>query len=103
VLHYLDDEGQRQALERVATAVAPGGVALIRTTLREGGWRFAMTRLEESLIHFCRWIPFDGSNFPTREKVCAPFREAGFAEDVRPMWGWTPFNSYLFTFRRPEA
>ena len=24
----------------------------------------------------------------------------GFTAEVRPMWGLTPFNSYLFVFRR---
>lgn len=101
VLHYFSDEQQQQLLEKMAASVAPGGVVLIRVTLNEPTFRFAMTRLEEWFVKFVRWIPVTGSNFPTREEVAAPFRQAGFEEDIRPMWGMTPFNSYLFSYRRP--
>ena len=34
-------------------------------------------------------------------KFLLPFQaEEVLVGDIRPMWGWTPFNSYLFTFRR---
>ena len=103
VLHYFDDAAQGALLRRIAASVAPGGLALVRVTLQEPTWRFALTRAEEWLIHQVRWIPWMGSNFPTRDEVIAPFREAGFAVDVRPMWGRTPFNGYFFSFRRPEV
>ena len=100
VLHYFTDEEQQQLLEKMAASVAPGGQILIRVTLNEPTLRFALTRLEEWFVKFSRWIPTSGSNFPTRDEVAAPFRRAGFQEDIRPMWGITPFNSYLFTYRR---
>lgn len=100
VLHYFDDDAQQEWLRRIAASVAPGGVAILRVTLHEPNWRHAMTKAEEWLIHRSRWIPWAGWNFPTRDEVCAPFRDAGFSVEVRPMWGWTPFNGYLFTFRR---
>lgn len=102
VLHYFNDAGQRDLLEAVADRVAPGGVALIRIALQENNWRFAVTRFEEELIKVARWIPVQGRNFPTRVEVLVPFEERGFGTECRPMWGLTPFNSYLFTFRRPE-
>jgi trans-aconitate methyltransferase len=101
VLHYFSDEQQQQLLEKMAASVAPGGVVLIRVTLNEPTLRFALTRLEEWFVKFSRWIPVTGSNFPTRDEVAAPFRRAGLEEDIRPMWGMTPFNSYLFSYRRP--
>ena len=103
VLHYFDDAAQDALLRRIAASVAPGGMALLRISLNEPTWRFAMTRAEEWLIPYFRWIPWSGSNFPLRDEVCTPFREAGFAEEIRPMWGWTPFNGYFFLFRRPGS
>ena len=58
--------------------------------------------MEEWFVHFSRWIPKRGWNFPTRDEVLLPFGEEGLAGDVRPMWGRTPFNSHLFTFRRKD-
>lgn len=100
VLHYFSDEQQQLLLEKMAASVSPGGMAVIRVTLAEPSWRFKLTQLEEWFVKFSRWIPVTGSNFPTRDEVAGPFRRAGLEEDIRPMWGMTPFNSYLFTYRR---
>lgn len=101
VLHYFDDAEQKRLLENVAHRVAPGGAALIRIALEENNWRCTLTRWEEELIKWAKWIPVQGRNFPTRDEVMAPFLEQGFTADCRPMWGLTPFNSYFFAFRRP--
>jgi len=100
VLHYFSDEQQPQLLKKIAASVAPGGVALIRVALNQPNLRYAVTQLEESFVKLVRWIPTTGRNFPTRDEVVAGFPEMEFAADVRPMWGCTPFNSYLFSFRR---
>ena len=100
VLHYFNDKDQERLLRKIAASIAPQGVALIRLALNEPNWRFAATKAEEWFVHFSRWIPIRGGNFPTREEVSLPFAEKGLGVEVRPMWGWTPFNSYLFTIRR---
>jgi len=41
-----------------------------------------------------------GGNFPARDEVTLIFAQEGLDVEVRPMWGWTPFNSHLFTIRR---
>lgn len=102
VLHYFSDDDQQRLLQKIADSLAPDGVALIRVTLADKSWRFRATQLEEWFVQASGWIPTSGWNFPTREEVGRPFRAAGFLEDARPMWGITPFNSYLFTFRRPS-
>jgi SAM-dependent methyltransferase len=102
VLHYFSDEDQKRLLKKVAASIAPRGVALIRLALNESNWRFAATKLEEWFVHFSRWIPQCGRNFPTREEVLSPFSEESLASEVRPMWGFTPFNSHLFAFSRKE-
>ena len=39
-------------------------------------------------------------HFPDRAEVEAPLRDAGLGVDVRPLWGDTPFNSFLLVARR---
>ena len=103
VLHYFSDAEQQVLLDRIASSIAPGGVALIRVTLNEPSWRFACTKIEEWFVHASRWIPVQGWNFPHKEEILAPFQRAGLEAECRPMWGWTPFNSYLFTVRRSKS
>lgn len=103
VLHYFNDTDQQLLLRKIARSVAPGGVALIRGALAEPNWRYALTRAEEWFVQFSRWIPKSGWNFPTRDEVSHAFLGKGFSIEVSPMWGITPFNSYLFTFRREAA
>jgi 2-polyprenyl-3-methyl-5-hydroxy-6-metoxy-1,4-benzoquinol methylase len=100
VLHYFSDSDQERLLRKIAASIAPQGVALIRLALNEPNWRFAATQAEEWFVHFTRWIPLQGKNFPTRDEVSLPFAQEGLQIEVRPMWGWTPFNSHLFTIRR---
>lgn len=101
VLHYFDDGQQQRLLEKIAASLAPGGTALIRVTLNDRSWRFRATKLEEWFVHASGWIPTSGWNFPTRDELGRAFSSAGFTGEARPMWGITPFNSYLFVFRRP--
>ena len=100
VLHYFNDDDQKRLLRKIAASIAPEGVALIRLALNEPNWRFAATKAEEWFVHFTRWIPVQGKNFPTRDEVSLPFAQEGLQVEIRPMWGWTPFNSHLFTIRR---
>jgi hypothetical protein len=41
-------------------------------------------------------------HYPSIDEVTAPFRARGLSVEVRPLWGRTPFNSYLFVVR-PSA
>ena len=101
VLHYLDDANQRRLLDDVAARVPPGGWAMIRNGIRDGGLRYRITYTEELFVRAIGWIKGEGViNFPTREAVAAAFRQGGFEEEIRPLWGRTPFNSHLFVFRR---
>ena len=110
VLHYLPFESQAHALREAAERVAAGGALVIRTCLADGSWRFRATQAEEWLLHAAGWMRRDGTRFiPRREQVEAPLRDAGLAVASRPLWGATPFNSYLFVAKRtgsgplPEA
>ncbi|HEX6177847.1 MAG TPA: class I SAM-dependent methyltransferase, partial [Thermoanaerobaculia bacterium] len=101
VLHYFTDDEQERIVDNIARAVPPGGVAVIRDAVRDGSLRYRLTAAQETFSRAVRWLKAERLNFPTRERIAAPFRRRGFSEDVVPMWGKTPFNNYLFVFSRP--
>jgi SAM-dependent methyltransferase len=103
ILHYFRDQEQSAILENIAAAVPPGGVAIIRDAVRDGSLRYRITKLQEMFSRAIRWLKAERLNFPTRERIVAPFRARGFAEEIVPLWGRTPFNNYLFVFRRESS
>lgn len=101
VLHYLTNESQHLLLTSIAEKVPPGGIVIIRNAPNDGSWRYRLTWLEEVFVRAIGWIGGGGIiNFPNIDAIAAPFRQRGFAEEIKPLWGGTPFNSYLFCFRR---
>ena len=103
VLHYFAPDAQRALLERLADQVPAGGWCILRATPADRTWRYRATQLEERFAHAVRWMRRPAVAFPSRESVVQPFERAGFVSEVRPLWGRTPFNSYLFAFHRPTA
>lgn len=100
VIHYLDDAQQIRLLHRVADSLSPNAHALIRLTLKNDSWRFKATQWEERLIHLSGWIATKGWNYPTREEIERPLLEKHCQVSLRPLWGNTPFNSYLCSVTR---
>ncbi len=98
VLHYFSDDDQARILRNAASAVAYGGLVVIRDAIRDGSLRYRITAMQERFSRAIRWLRAERLNFPSQSQITAPF--AGFVEEVVPMWGGTPFNNYLFVFRR---
>jgi len=101
VLHYFEPKRREEFLGEVIARVAPRAAAYIRTTPRDGSWRYWVTQLEEVFVRASRWIVGGAWNFPTVEEIVRPFERAGFDIRKEPMWGRTPFNSVLFECRAP--
>jgi len=101
ILHYMDRALQRGVMESAARRLAPGGRLFIRTTFRDGSWRYFATLLEEVFVRSVGWIQGGRCQFPTLEEIRDPFDELGWEIAVSPMWGRTPFNSHLLEIRRP--
>ena len=95
VLHYLDAEDQQRMLHRLAEAADEGSLVLIRTGLRGTGWRYAATLIEEWWTRATGWIRGGQINFPTREEILSVFEDRGLHAEISPLWGRTPFASYL--------
>jgi 2-polyprenyl-3-methyl-5-hydroxy-6-metoxy-1,4-benzoquinol methylase len=101
ILHYFDAGSQRLILNNAARAVPPGGAVIVRQPLRDESWRYRLTAVVDSLARTVRWMKAESLNYPTREELVAPF--AGFTQDIRPMWGRMPYNTYFAVFTRPAA
>jgi SAM-dependent methyltransferase len=95
LLHYFHGEEQARIL---ANAAANANTVIIRDAIRDGSWRYRITYMQEMFARALRWLRADLLHFPTREDVIRPF--VGFHVDVVPLHGRTPFNNYLFVFRR---
>jgi SAM-dependent methyltransferase len=100
VLHYFAPEVQQRLLKDIAARVAPGAFCILRLTPRDGSWRFRATQLLESFARGIGWMTRPAVTFPTLESVAACFPALEFEHEIRPLWGRTPFNSWLLAFRR---
>jgi SAM-dependent methyltransferase len=101
ILQYFDAPSRRRILENAARAVPPGGIVIIRQAVRDRSWRYRFTQFVDASARVVRWMKAENLDFPTREEIAAPF--AGFASEVRPLWGRMPYNNYLLVFMRPAA
>lgn len=99
MLHYLPAPVQQQLLRDAAARVAPGAALVIRSVLHDRSWRFGVTRFEEFFMHAVRWMPRGAVHYPELGEIEAPLMAAGMRVRVTPLWGNTPFNSYLIVAR----
>jgi SAM-dependent methyltransferase len=98
LLHYFTSEEQSEIL---ATAAAHATTVIIRDAIRDGSWRYRLTYAQEMFSRSVRWLRAERLHFATRDDLTKPF--AGFDVEVVPLYGRTPFNNYLFVFRRSAA
>lgn len=98
LLHYFRGVDQAAIL---AAAAANAKTIIIRDAVRDGSWRYRLTYAQETFSRAVRWLRAERLHFLTREEIVRPF--AGFDAEVVPLYGKTPFNNYLFVFRRSNA
>ena len=95
LLHYFRAEEQARILE---SAAKNASMVIVRDAIRDGSWRYRFTYLQETFSRLVRWLRAERLHFPTRDDVMRPF--GSFDAEVVPLYGRTPFNNYLFVFRR---
>ena len=100
VLHYLQPVDQNHLLFRLAEQLVPGSMLLLRDCPCDRGMRYTATFLAEKFAQLISWNVSAPLHFPSRESVLRNFSPNEFTHDVKPLWGATPFNNHLFTFRR---
>lgn len=101
ILHYLTADLQQSVLRSASQRVAPGACLVIRSVLRDGSWRFAVTRVEEIFMQSIRWMRYGVQHYPGPEELHDSLTASGLNVEIRPLWGRTPFASYLIVARRP--
>ena len=97
-------------LAGLASGESDAAVAFIRRYQRRV-YGLAMTILsdssaaedvaQETFARGVRWLKAERLNFPRRETIVEAFR--GFESEIVPLWGRTPFNNYLFVFKRASS
>lgn len=103
VLHYLDRDDQHALLAAAADRLAGDGLLLIRSVLRDASWRYRVTLAEERMLAFAGWMRTPARHVPTRAELESALKDAGLSAAARPLWGRTPFNSWLLVARRAPA
>jgi len=103
VLHYLPARAQAALLSLLARRVAPGGILLIRDSIREMRPRYWITWLAEKFAQTISWNVDGALHFPSRDSIDDVFDHREFERESHPLWGRSPFNNHIFIFRRNAA
>lgn len=98
LLHYFRASDQAAIL---AAAAANAKTVIIRDAVHDGSWRYRLTYAQETFSRAVRWLRAERLHFLRRDEIVRPF--TGFDVEVVPLYGKTPFNNYLFVFRRSNA
>lgn len=98
VLQYFTPAGRAGILKNAREAVPAGGLLIVRSGLRDGSWRYRLTWTVDFLTRLVRWMSAERLRFPTREEIIGELDD--FSAEVTPCWGRTPYNNYLFVFRK---
>ncbi len=100
VLHYLPAAAQEALVERVAEALEPSGVLLVREADAALGPRFLLTRAAERLCALARGHWRQGFHFRSVAEWRRRLEAAGLTVTDRPMWAGTPYANRLLEARK---
>ncbi len=98
ILQFFTPAEQETLLKLAASRVAPGGMLIIRSGLRDATWRFKITVLGDWLAKATLWMKAAPTHYPTADdfqKILSPFGSV----EISPLWGGTPFNNHLIILR----
>ena len=101
VLHMLPYEEQDRVLARIAGALEPGGVLILREADASGGWHFRLTHVGNWLKGVVEGNPARRFYFRTLGGWAARLEELGFAVHSISLEQHTPFANVLIEARRP--
>lgn len=102
VLQYCDEQDQRSILRKTARAVAPGGLLIIRSGMKDASRRSKVSKCIDCIACLTSWMKFSSHEFPPQDFVSEILKCEGLQRESRPLWGNTPFNNYLLSYRRPQ-
>ncbi len=101
ILQFFPAPQQEKLVREAALRVSPQGCLILRSGLRGPGWRFQVTRAADYFAKLAFWMKSAPVAYPDQKTLAAWLQDAGLSGEIRPLYGRTPFNNYLFAFRRP--
>ena len=103
VLHYLTAAEQEILVARIADALEPGGILLVREADAALGTRFLLTRAAERFCALARGHWRQGFHFRSADAWQRLLEAAGLTVTERPMWAGTPYANRLLEARKPPV
>ena len=103
VLLYLDESEQLRVLDRVASALEPGGLLLLREADASAGIAFQVTRWSERVACAMRGDFARSLRYRSAIQWVAELEQRGLAVSAEPMSEGTPFANVLFVARKELA
>lgn len=100
VLHYLPAAAQEDLLARIATALEPGGLLLIRDADADGGWRFTATRIQERVSALARGHWKQRFHYRSQREWMEMLERRGLKATAEPMAQGTPYSNVLIAGRK---
>ncbi len=100
VLLYLSQERQRAVIDHAVRHLAPDGMLIVRSVLREPNWRYQATRVSEFFLRISGWMRVGAQHYPSADELRAPLEAAGLQVTIRPLHGHMPYNNYLVVAQR---
>ncbi len=100
LLHYLPAAEQEGLVGRVAGALEPGGVLVLREADAALGWRFALTRAAERLCALARGHWRQRFHYRSAGGWRRLLERHGLEVSERPMWAGTPYANRLVEARK---
>lgn len=101
-LHYFDHARQRQVLERIRAALAPGGLFITRIGDAGAGLPFQLSQWVDRIVTWGRGHRMPPLYCRSLADWRALLAEVGFEVSSQPMSGALPFANVLLVCRVPE-
>jgi len=103
VMHYLPAAAQETLLARVARALAPGGLVLIREADARAGLRFLITRAGERAVAWMTGRRGRAFHYRGTAEWVGLLERHGLSSTSYPMWAGTPFANVLIEARKEPS
>jgi SAM-dependent methyltransferase len=100
VMHYLGEAEQQRLLEKVAGALEPGGLLLLREADAGAGFAFQVTRWSERIASALRGEFGQPLHYRSAVHWIAELARRGFSVGAEPMSEGTPFANVLFVAKK---
>ena len=103
VLHYIDRPAQEAVLDRVRTALRPGGVLLLRIGDAAAGLPFKISNWVDHVVTWVRGHRLGTLHCRPLQDWRSSLEQRGLSVETIPMHNGTPFANILLVARAPKT